>query len=270
MRHEAEGTQPELPCVWVTAGVLSYRPCDREFECEGCPLYLALRRGGTAPEETARPEIPAESGHEGLAADAEQAADDPVARYVRELVSQCSVPLDRAYSTDGLWIATEPSGELRIGLDDFTLRLLQPVDDLALPRLGVWLRRGSPCASLHRGRLAIPLRCPIAGEVVAVHPRPALTPVGAGERPGKRWWFRLAPHESIATAPGVFRHEALLEWYLRRVRAVRDALVAAMEPVDGVRHPVLADGGQPVPDLEVVLGRARFEQLLGGLFPTLV
>ena len=30
-------------CVWVTAGVLNYKLCDRDFDCEHCPLDAALR-----------------------------------------------------------------------------------------------------------------------------------------------------------------------------------------------------------------------------------
>ena len=35
--------QGEVPCVWMTACVLSFRLCDRDLECADCPLDLALR-----------------------------------------------------------------------------------------------------------------------------------------------------------------------------------------------------------------------------------
>ncbi|HYK90743.1 MAG TPA: hypothetical protein VE398_18365 [Acidobacteriota bacterium] len=33
----------EMRCVWMTAGVISYQLCDREFECDRCPLDAAIR-----------------------------------------------------------------------------------------------------------------------------------------------------------------------------------------------------------------------------------
>jgi len=40
-------------CVWMTAGVVSYRLCNRAFDCDHCPLDRALREGarGTGTRE---------------------------------------------------------------------------------------------------------------------------------------------------------------------------------------------------------------------------
>jgi len=246
---------PEQPCVWVTAGVLSYRPCDRRFECEGCPLYLALRGGEV------------EAGAGGAAPAATTAGgDDAVGRYLAALGSGCPLHLDRPCSADGLWMERGPGRELRFGFDDFTLRLLQPVDSVVLPRPGVWLGHGAPCAWINRGRLAILLRCPVAGEVVEVHPHPATEPPESGASDRERWWFRLDPHEPVAAAE-LYRNESLLGWYLGRVRAVRAQLEAVMGPEASVVGKALADGGLLERNLEAVLGRERFEALVGALFP---
>ena len=246
----------ELPCVWVSAGVLSYRPCERRYECEDCPLYQALRQG-------------AGEGAGGALPAGETAADnmdDPVARALAELGAGCTLHLDRAYSAQGLWLAQQPDGTIRVGMDDYTLRLLQPVDDVALPRPGVWLRRGTPCAWLHRGRLQIPLHAPLSGEVVDVHSCPTVA-APAGEPETARWWFVVKPHESLAMAPGLYRNEALLTWFLARVRAVHERLSEASAQRGAGVGRVLNDGGKPSGDLEMVLGRASFERLTGTLFP---
>jgi glycine cleavage system H lipoate-binding protein len=259
MRANRGRTSPELPCVWVTAGVLSYRPCDREYECEDCPLYLALRGdpAGAAAAAGREPLLPGASGE-----------DDAVGHFLAELGAGCTLHLDRAYSTDGMWLDPNADGDVRVGLDDYTLRLLQPLDDVVLPRLGVWLQHAAPCAWLNRGRLAIALRTPVAGEVVAVHPHPTLAPPGDAEPDNERWWFRLRPHESLAAAAGLRRNEALLRWFLERVRTVRGQLDAAMAPAaQQVAGPLRNDGGLPARDLEAVLGRERFEALVGTLFP---
>jgi len=253
MQPTPDRTSAELPCVWVSAGVLSYRLCDREYDCEGCPLYQALRGGGAG----------AVVGSAG-SPDATPGVEDPIARYLAGLGARCTLHLDRAYSAEGLWMERETSGEdgaLRIGMDDYTLRLLQPVESVVLPRPGVWLQHRAPCAWVNRGRLAIALHCPVAGEVIEVHSCPTLVPPA-------HWWFRIIPHESVALAEGLYRNEALLNWFRTRVRAVHDHLDAAMTPPEGrAVGPALNDGGIPTIDLEMVLGRERFEALVGTLFP---
>ncbi|MFI5280033.1 MAG: hypothetical protein ACHQU1_06040 [Gemmatimonadales bacterium] len=258
MSAAPDRTHAELPCVWVSAGVLSYRPCDREYECEGCPLFQALRGGGAGAVRGDGTESAPASSH---------GAQDPVGRYLEALGAGCTLHLDRAYSAEGLWLQSATSGEVEVGLDDYTLRLLQPVDSVVLPRAGVWLSHRAPCAWVNRGRLAIALSCPVAGEVLEVHSRPVLTPPLNGAAAEPRWWFRLRTHEPVAEAPGLYRNEALLTWFLGRVRAVRGQLGAAMKPQPGMAGPCLNDGGIPTQDLEMVLGQGRFEALVGMLFP---
>ena len=38
-----------LPCVWMSAGLVAYKLCDRGFECDGCPFDQAMRGARPAP-----------------------------------------------------------------------------------------------------------------------------------------------------------------------------------------------------------------------------
>jgi hypothetical protein len=38
-----------LPCVWMSAGLVSFKLCDREGECEGCPFDRAMMGRGPTP-----------------------------------------------------------------------------------------------------------------------------------------------------------------------------------------------------------------------------
>ena len=35
-------------CVWMTAGILTYKLCDREMDCEHCLLHRALSENSSA------------------------------------------------------------------------------------------------------------------------------------------------------------------------------------------------------------------------------
>jgi hypothetical protein len=65
VRREESLGPPEL-CLWMLSGVLNYRLCDRDFDCEHCPLDRALRGIETAVES--------ESAEERLSSDRARSA----------------------------------------------------------------------------------------------------------------------------------------------------------------------------------------------------
>ncbi|MBS4028682.1 MAG: hypothetical protein KGZ58_08590 [Ignavibacteriales bacterium] len=34
----------ELKCVWMDAGIVAYKLCERKYRCENCPLYAAIHK----------------------------------------------------------------------------------------------------------------------------------------------------------------------------------------------------------------------------------
>ena len=94
---------PTETCIWMDAGVLTYRLCDRRFDCEHCPLDSAIRGRRVS---VAR-ELPALSPH-----------GEPSIAF----------PTDRNYSEGHTWCqAVEgQSGRFRFGLDSFAAALIAP------------------------------------------------------------------------------------------------------------------------------------------------
>jgi len=44
-----------LPCVWMSAGLVAFKLCDREGECESCPFDQAMRSPQGGPRRRRRP-----------------------------------------------------------------------------------------------------------------------------------------------------------------------------------------------------------------------
>ena len=44
-----------LPCVWMSAGLVAFKLCDREGECEGCPFDRVMRSPQGGPRRRRRP-----------------------------------------------------------------------------------------------------------------------------------------------------------------------------------------------------------------------
>ncbi len=255
----------ERPCIWVAAGILSYRLCDRDFDCEHCELHRALGGQSEVPAAGLR----GSSGNGGTLSQDRDPIEEQVAEYMRHLLSGCTLHLDRYHSAGHFWLEPCEDGDVLAGLDPHVWRAVHPADHITTPQTGVWMKRGDPCGWVTRGRLSVSLTAPISGEVADVNP--AYT--GEGARlpdPCLRedgWLLRIRPHEAITAIPDLLQGDGALRWHLRTILLIKHHLRGAL-PAGPTRElgQTLADGGATQLDLAQVLGRERFEALVLDLF----
>lgn len=261
---QATNVRPEEPpCIWALAGVLSHRPCDRNYECESCPLFRALSEG------------PAIVGGAGLAPSAPTAAESVLEQqvnvYLARLLAGCTLHLDWSYSPGHWWVDVSQAPTVSLGIEPYVLRLLQPLDDVVTAPVGVSVLRPEACGWIRHGRVSVPLHAPISGQVeqVNTHALAALQAPGTfGD--GDEWLLRIKAREDPADVPGLYCGVEALAWHLDSVQRVKRALREALgqpQPTGGLGV-TLADGGEPNLDLEAVLGPARFDALVDALFRT--
>jgi len=89
------------PCIWMTAGQLTYKLCPCHYDCEHCPLDAALR--GAADD--ARRVPTSASGARRMGAD---------------------FPIDRVYCAGHTWLQAldDSTDRYRLGLDSFAASLM--------------------------------------------------------------------------------------------------------------------------------------------------
>jgi glycine cleavage system H lipoate-binding protein len=129
-------------CVWVTAGVLTYKLCDRGFDCEHCPLDAALH--GCPLASALRSEAAPVTGH----------------RFAR-------FPADRLYSTGHTWVRPleGDDGRVRLGLDSFAVTLVARPRHLRRDPVDGILHRGEPLCQLESDLGELSLATPVVAEV---------------------------------------------------------------------------------------------------------
>lgn len=114
----------QAQCVWVSAGVLHHHICDRDFDCDACPLHQAL--------------------------------SPPTSRAGSQ---NAQWPNDRMYTDNHLWVEQTGDDSARIGLTSLATQLLHPVRAWRVERHGDGSapERIAVVAELAFGDIALPL-----------------------------------------------------------------------------------------------------------------
>jgi glycine cleavage system H lipoate-binding protein len=227
------------PCIWMSAGVLTYKLCDRNLDCERCPLDAGLR--GVGPRSTPR---------EALLAPARDAR---------------VFPDDRLYTSGHSWvqpIGTPGQRRMRFGLDAFAAAILGRCVEVSWHAPGRTVARGEALCQIDLGLgvlgVGSPFPCTVeeGNETLREEPGRLVT------SPYARGWIvdvtALQPTEpeDLLTA-GAAGQKARLD--LRRFRR-RAALQVFAEATEGGR--TLQDGGEMLVDLRQMLGGPTYLELL--------
>lgn len=221
-----------LPCVWMTAGLVAFKLCSRGFDCDNCPLDMALR-GACEPGATVTPTAPRE------------------------------FRADRSYHRTHTWLLPTESGRMRYGVDGFAARLLDRVTGVVFPTVNSTLRPGRPACWLSDDGHPVTLLSPIGGTVTAVNDKVRRNPALISQSPYDAGWLLDMSSdadlhdESNLVSADVMRKRT--EFELEQLH--RDAALLLSQ--DAIVGPTLADGGEPLADLREMLGVVRYHRIIG-------
>jgi glycine cleavage system H lipoate-binding protein len=231
-------------CVWMEAGILSYLLCDREFDCDHCPLDEAMRSHFSSGEK--KPDLRAKSEA--------RPASRPGARP----------PL---FTRDHLEVAVRNDGSFRISLERGVAGILPPVKSVVLPRVGQRMTPGAFCCWLVFEGGTIPVRLPIGGTVGALNPQlvdlPHLIDRSSAD---EGWLFDLTPDDTGAAELSLLGGAQAEEHYSADQDAFRRLAMECVHP-DGARVGLtFQDGGRLVDDLSTMIGPVKYIEIMRTVF----
>lgn len=224
----------ESSCIWMSAGLVRYKLCDREFDCEHCPLDAALR---------------GEPGWQG--------SDHPHADEARRALT---FPEDRRYSPGHLWVQ-ERGEACCVGLDAVATALV------GIPHRLKWsdgtgaVRAGDAVLSLDLPYGSLPLAAPVGGRALRRNASLERMPELLAQDPyGAGWLFEIegvGPAAARAVDAPMALEQARLD--LRHFR--RRAALGLLTDTDSVGT-TMADGGEALTDVRRMLGPQRYLALI--------
>ncbi len=269
-----ESVADSKECIWMKLGVVSYRMCLLDYDCQSCDFNQTLMDANWQYQEAPGllsvlhrlRSLPAEErkcrymltgdvsyklcahNYQCATCEYDQRMQDAidfhprvVARRARtvtkEKVRGFFVPRDLYFSANHMWVRVEKDGRVRVGLDDFAQRLLGKIERVHPPSEGARVRQGEECWSIESGRRAARLSLPLDGTIERVNN--ALT----GQKGlinkdpyGEGWIFFMRPRDLADSLRGLLKGKPAADWLDKEA----DRLTIRVERELGA---IVADGG---------------------------
>jgi glycine cleavage system H lipoate-binding protein len=171
-----------------------------------------------------------------------------------------SIVLERYYHPGHSWALVSSSGEVTVGVDDFTQKVVGGLSKVQLPVLGSQVKQGEVYATLERGGKSLPQIAPLSGTIVGVNNKLASSPRVVNSSPLEKGWIvRLAPAHLTVELRNLFKGVIADRWQ----EAVNNQLVRWFaSPL----HPVLQDGGQIVDNVSDLMDDAEWQRFVQEFF----
>ena len=234
----------EQKCVWMTAGILSYQLCDRQFDCDHCPLDSAIR---TFPERT-------------------NIDQRQVARNARSKEGRSLVP-GYLYSRKHCWIKSNDGNSVRVGIEPLLSSMLLNSKTVVLPSVRDHVQANKVCAwvVLEGGTLAI--ASPLDGDVQRTNAELVDQSHDIHDDPFDRGWlFDLTIGEDIFNLSSLFRMAEADRQYSEDEQRFQSLVTMEFKKHHAAAGVTLADGGKPAKDVAAMLGPEKYFLLLREAF----
>jgi glycine cleavage system H lipoate-binding protein len=133
----------ERPCIHHMKGRIGFRPCTNDYQCSDCEFDQYFQDEFTV-----------------------HAVVKPVSVLD---IAGFKIPQGYYLHSGHAWVKIEENSEVRIGIDDFAMRVFGPPDHISSPLVGKVVAQNQPGISSHRDKHSADLLSPINGVVTAIN-----------------------------------------------------------------------------------------------------
>jgi glycine cleavage system H lipoate-binding protein len=271
------------PCIWMQAGVATHKDCNSFYDCNTCKYDLGMKKQVEKENQISwqdamrkRPGKVRTCRHSlthrienricGLnyncsKCDFDQFFEDVWTTktgnipYEIQHVKGFTVPTDYFFHHGHTWARIENGGCIRIGLDDFALKLLGEADALDLPLMGKELNMDRVGWGLRRKGNPADILSPVEGVIVEVNSNVRETPEIANRSPyGDGWLFMVRTPEVKKTVKHLMTSTDSLDWLNNEIHMLE-------KMIEEVAGPLAADGGYLQNDIYGNLPNLGWENL---------
>jgi glycine cleavage system H protein len=233
--------------------VVSYKICDRDFDCDNCPLNQGLAGSGDPPEvERKKNDYPT----------LERVGIPAFSQLMKIRTLQ-----NRYYHPNHTWIKVEePDDRAVIGIDDIVAAVFGSIDRISFPHLGKPIEcNGILCQIIQEERI-FAVRSPISGEVVKVNEELKGFPnklIIDSMRGG--WLVMVSPDNLKEDLKHCRDSDSVFPWYLKELEWFDSVIAGSFKrQQESVGH-TMYDGGEISRDLRDLLSPEQYRLLVVSL-----
>ncbi len=248
--------QNERKCVWMEAGVVSYKICDRDFHCETCPLDIGLR--GDQAKVINHPKL----NFLKKTRKKEKAHSNMLTSTCKRLF-KFKLDESRYVNPGHCWVEIRNKNRVRIGLDDIVGTALGSIDEIILPKENDYLERGASCGQIIQFEHIFSIVSPVSGTVKAVNRGLERFPNKIILDPLKSGWLLEIEPDNLQTDLQYCRTgDALLSWYLKEIKWLESNLGMGFNSHNKLVGVTLTDGGEISRNLRNYLPQDQYRRLI--------
>ena len=212
--------------------------------CKGCGLCAAVCPQKAVDMKHFRDrEISAAIQAGGENAMAAKPLVRPVRSKTYSFVLGCRMADDCYFHRGHSWLSLERGGRVKIGVDDFTVKVLGRPESLEMPRKGTFLHQGRRGWLFTRAGHRANILSPVTGKIFDVNARVLDQPQTLSEDPyEKGWLIILEPVSFVSDLKRLLSGQQRLRWMERETQRLLHLLGEEYERL-------AATGGEILPDL---------------------
>jgi glycine cleavage system H lipoate-binding protein len=238
-----------IQCLWMEAGVVDYKLCDRSYDCERCPFDEAVQ-----------------SRSAKLIVATELFGDDDAKDTIS--VGGCEVAPELFFHSGHTWARIEDQGVIRTGLDDFGQRMLGRAYSLSLPALKTNVHQGKACGRVTHQSGVVALPAPVSGRVRETNPNLRQQPELVNHDPyGAGWIMLIEPTDLKRSLERLTYGKQVKQWLQTETEKLSSLINQTFDADQEAVNGTMTDGGLLTREFMSGLNVAQRRRIIKSFFP---
>jgi len=139
------------------------------------------------------------------------------------------IPQGLFYSKNHTWAYLEKTGNAKVGLDDFLLKIVGDIEVHPIKFAGDKIRKGDVLAELNQKGKRLMIHSPISGEIAKLNDSLKVTPELLQEDPyGDGWLFAITPSNWKTETQSYYLAEEASNWITNELNRFKDFVAVSI------------------------------------------
>lgn len=173
------------------------------------------------------------------------------------LVNGFKVPENLRYHPGHAWALSESPSLVRVGMDDFSSKLIGNVESVTLPQRGQWVRQGQKIWSFLRNGVKVDMVSPIEGSVADINEAVVKDPKLALRDPYGEGWMVTVQSPDAKTNFRNLIGGVMSRWWMEEAAGRLRKRIPALASATAMAQ----DGGVAVENLTASLEDEKFAEI---------